>query len=177
MDMDATQIVTFAGLATLIIATQIPRRQLTLRRLLLPFAAAGLVAYHYLNGVPTVGGDLDFEMLLSAFGLGCGLLAGLLMRVERDQATGKIVTQAGVAYASLWVLIFGGRLAFAWAATNVWQHQVMQFSLQHAITSSTAWTAAFVLMAISMVVGRTIVVALRALKIDGMAGALRPAAR
>jgi hypothetical protein len=173
--MDATQIITFAGLATLIIATQLPRRQLTIRRLLLPFAAAGIVASHYLNGLPTVGSDLDFELLLAAAGLGFGLVAGLLMRVERDHETGKIMTQAGVAYASLWVAVFGGRLAFAWAATHGWQHQVAQFSVRHAITSSAAWTAAFVLMAISMVVGRTAVVALRAMTMDGVAGILRPA--
>ena len=38
------------------------------------------------------------------------------------------MTQAGIAYAALWSVVFGGRLAFAWAATNLWPHQVMQFS-------------------------------------------------
>jgi hypothetical protein len=164
--MNGTEIITFAGLATLIIATQIGRRQLTARRLLLPFLAAGIVAYHYLHGVPTVGGDLDFEVSLSVAGALCGLLAGGLMGVERDEETGRIVTEAGIAYAALWVIVFGGRLAFAWAASNLWSHQVAQFSLQHAITGSAAWTAAFVLMALSMVVARTAVVAMRALLLD-----------
>jgi DMSO/TMAO reductase YedYZ heme-binding membrane subunit len=64
------------------------------------------------------------------------------------------------------VIVFGGRLAFAWAASNLWSHQVGQFSVQHAITGSSAWTAAFVLMALSMVLARTGVVALRALLVD-----------
>jgi hypothetical protein len=98
------------------------------------------------------------------------------MGVERDEQTGRIVTEAGVAYATLWVIVFGGRLAFAWAATNLWPHQVMQFSVQHAITDSAAWTAAFVLMALSMVVTRTAVVAARALLLDGSLS-LRSAAK
>src|SRR5947209_13728131 len=112
--MNATEIITFAGLATLIIATQMGRRRLTLRRLLLPFAAVVLVGYHYLHGVPTVGGDLDFEVSLTLAGALCGVLAAVLMNVERDERTGLIMTEAGITYAALWVIVFGGRLAFAW---------------------------------------------------------------
>ncbi len=161
--MNTTEIVTFAGLATFIIATQMGRRRLTLRRLLLPFVAVVLVGYHYLQGVPTVGGDLDFEVTLSLAGALCGILAAGFMDVERDDQTGSIVTEAGITYAALWAIVFGGRLAFAWAASNLWSHQVAQFSIQHQITSSAAWTAAFVFMALSMVLTRTLVVAVRAL--------------
>jgi DDE_Tnp_1-associated len=157
-----------------------PRRHLTpsgsLYRRLLPrlsaatleWTLAGWVLHTRPRGdrVPTVGGDLDFEISLSIAGALCGVLAATLMTVERDEQTGQIVTQAGVAYATLWVVVFGGRLAFAWAASNLWSHQVMQFSVQHAITGSVAWTAAFVLMALSMVVARTAVVALRALMVN-----------
>jgi hypothetical protein len=94
------------------------------------------------------------------------VLAGYLMRVERDPQTGSVVTQAGVAYATLWIIVFGGRLAFAWAATNLWPNQVAQFSVQHAITGSAAWTAAFVLMALAMVVMRTAIVAARAMLLE-----------
>lgn len=164
--MNTTEIIVFIGFATLIIATQVGYRRLTPRRLLLPFVLAGIVAYHYLHGVPSAGGDLDFDLSLSLVGVLCGILAGSLMNVERDEQTGRIMTRAGVAFASLWIIVFGGRLAFAWAATHLWSHQVAQFSIQHAITGSAAWTAAFVLMAISMVVARTLVVAARALVLD-----------
>lgn len=164
--MNTTEIVTFAGLAVFVIATQMGRRPLTLRRLVLPFLAVGIVGYHYLHSVPTVGGDLDFELGLSLAGALCGILAAGLMNVEREEKTGRIVTQAGFTYAALWVIVFGGRLAFAWAASHVWSHQVAQFSMQHEITSSAAWTAAFVFMALSMVLTRTVVVAGRALLID-----------
>jgi hypothetical protein len=164
--MNGTEIITFAGLATFIIATQMGRRRLTVRRLLLPFLAVGIVGYHYLHSVPTVGGDLDFEISLSLAGALCGVLAAYLMNVEKDEQTGRVVTQAGAAYAALWVIVFGGRLAFAWAASNLWSHQVRQFSAQHSITGSAAWTAAFVLMALSMVLARTAIVAGRALLLD-----------
>lgn len=160
--MNTTEIITFAGLAAFVIATQMGRRRLSLRRLLLPFLAVGIVGYHYLHSIPTVGGDLDFEFSLSLAGALCGILAAGIMNVERDEQTGRIVTQAGVTYAALWVIVFGGRLAFAWAASHIWSHQVAQFSVQHQITGSAAWTAAFVLMALSMVLTRTAVVALRA---------------
>jgi hypothetical protein len=142
------------------------RHQLTARRLVLPILAAGIVGYHYMQSIPTVGGDLDFEIILSLSGVIGGVAAALLMRVERDGQTGSIVTQAGLAYAALWIIVFGGRLAFAWGATHLWSHQVEQFSVQHAITSSAAWTAAFVLMALSMVVARTAIVGARALLLD-----------
>jgi hypothetical protein len=161
--MNTAEIIAFAGLATLVIATQIGQRRLTVRRLLLPVLAVGVVAYHYLHALPTVGGDLDFEITLSVAGALCGVLAACMMDIRRDEQSGRLLTQAGVAYASLWVVVFGGRLAFAWVASNLWSHQVMQFSIQHEITGSAAWTAAFVLMALSMVLARTLVVGLRAL--------------
>lgn len=161
--MNTTELIAFAGLAVLIIGTQVGRRNLTARRLVIPFLAVGPVGYHFLRTIPTIGGDLDFEVILSLAGVLCGILAASLMRVERDQQSGTVVTQAGVPYATLWVLVFGGRLAFAWAATNLWPHQIMQFSVQHAIIGMSAWTAAFVLMALSMVVTRTVIVAAKAL--------------
>jgi hypothetical protein len=88
------------------------------------------------------------------------------MNVEREEQTGRIVTQVGSTYAALRVIVFGGRLAFAWAASHVWPHQVALFSIQHEIIGSTAWTAAFVFMALSMVLTRTVVDALRALLIE-----------
>jgi DMSO/TMAO reductase YedYZ heme-binding membrane subunit len=164
--MSTTEIIVFVGIAALIIATQVGRRALTPRRFLVPVLAAAFVAYHYLQSVPTVGGDLDFEIALGAIGALCGVAAAYLMRVERDGQTGRLVTQAGAAYAALWIAVFGGRLAFAWGATHLWQHQIFQFSVQHEITGTAAWTAAFVFMALSMVLARTAIVAIRALTVD-----------
>lgn len=175
--MSTTEIIVFAGLAGFIIFTQVGTRRLTLRRLLLPFAAAGIVGYSYLHGIPTAGGDLDFELSLTMAGALCGLLAASLMQVERDGTTGQLVTHAGLAYVAVWVIVFGGRMAFAWGATHLWSRQIFQFSMDHAITGSAAWTAAFVLMALAMVVSRTAVTATRALLIAEAPARVQPSVR
>jgi hypothetical protein len=161
--MNTTQIIIFGGLAAFIIATQVGRHTISLRRFITPILAVIGVSFVYLKGVPTVGGDLPFELICTLVGIAFGLLAASLVRVERDGRSGKLVTQAGVAYATVWAIVFGGRIAFGWAASNAWQRAVGQFSIDHAITGEAAWTAAFVLMAIAMVAARTAVLAARAL--------------
>lgn len=160
--MSATEVLLFSGLAIYIIATQLGRRPATARRFIVPLIAVAGVAGSYLQGIPTVGGDLDFEIICTLIGLGLGVIAASLVRVERDPHTGTVMLQAGIPYAALWVLAFGGRLAFGWAASGPWRSAVGQFSMDHAITSASAWTAAFVLMAIAMVGARTIIIAARA---------------
>lgn len=161
--MSITEIILFAGLALYIVATQIGRHTLSPRRFLTPLIAVVAVAFVYLKGVPTMGGDLSFEIVCALAGLAFGLLAACFVRVERDARSGQIVTQAGVAYAVVWLAVFGGRLAFGWAASGVWRGAVGQFSMTHEITGAAAWTAAFVLMAIAMVAARTVALAARAL--------------
>ncbi|HXT36302.1 MAG TPA: hypothetical protein VN837_12060 [Chloroflexota bacterium] len=161
--MNITEVILFGGLALFVIATQLGRRSLSLRRFLLPLVAVVAVAFSYLKGIPTAGGDLSFEIICTLIGVAFGLLATSLVRVERDGQTGRLMTQAGIAYAAVWLVAFGGRLAFGWAASSVWQRQVGQFSFDHQITGADAWTAAFVLMAIAMVATRTVGLAARAL--------------
>jgi hypothetical protein len=171
--MSTTEILLFAGLAIFIIATQLGRRPVGLSRFLTPLVAVVAVAFTYLHGIPTVGGDLSFDAACTLAGLALGLLAAACVRVERDARTGRLMLRAGLAYAAVWVLAFGGRLAFGWAAQGVWRDAVVQFSIAHQITGAAAWTAAFVLMAIAMVATRTAVLLLRVL----LAGRSVPAAQ
>jgi hypothetical protein len=164
--VNTIEILTFVGIAAVIILTQLGRHSFTLRRFLLPLLVAGAVGYHYLfQGVASTSGARDFEILLTLAGIALGVLAVVLIRVERDPGTGQVVMEAGLIYAALWVTVFGGRLAFAWAATHIWQHQVAQFSIAHELTNA-AWTVAFVLMAIAMVLARTIGVGARAVYLN-----------
>lgn len=160
--MNIGQIILFLGLAAYIIVTQLGLHPVTLRRLLMPVLLIVGVAFYYLKGVPTAGGDLDFEVICTLAGAGFGLLAASFVRIERNAGSGKVMTQAGLAYAAVWALVLGGRLAFAWAASNPWRQAVGQFSISHAITGEAAWTAAFLLMALAMVAARTAMVAARA---------------
>jgi thiamine transporter ThiT len=160
--MSMTEIAMFVGLAALVIAMQLGRHAYTARRLLLPLVAVALVGKSYLQSIPTAGGDLEFEVAFAAAGAACGLFAASLVRVDRDAVSGRAFTVAGAGYAAVWLAVFGGRMAFAFAATHGWSAAVRQFSIDHAITGSSAWTAAFVLMALSMVVARTGAIAVRA---------------
>jgi hypothetical protein len=161
--MSITEVTTFIVLAGVVLATQLGRHQLTLRRMILPLLIVAGIGYKYLQGIPTAGGDLDFEIICALAGVACGLLAAGMVRLDREALSGRIITVAGTGYAAVWLVVLGGRLAFGWGASNIWQHQVMQFSMDHAITGSAAWTAAFVLMALAMVGTRTVTVGLRAL--------------
>ncbi|HEX8917011.1 MAG TPA: hypothetical protein VF898_00770 [Chloroflexota bacterium] len=164
--MDTTQVLVFVALAAIVIITQMGTRTFTLQRFLLPLVASLAVGYHYFHGLPVAGGDVPFVAICTIAGLALGILAAALVQVERDVDTGKIVTRAGIAYASLWIIAFGSRIAFGWAASHIWQHQVALFSVQHAITSPAAWTAAFVMMAIAMVAARTLINGARALQLS-----------
>jgi hypothetical protein len=160
--MNTTEILLVLGLAATVLVTQLGRRTLTWRRMLLPLAVAALVGRQYLQSIPTAGGDLDFEIVCAVFGVACGVFAAGLVGLRRDANSGRISTEAGLAYAAVWVTILGGRLGFAYLATNQWHAQVRQFSMDHAITAS-AWASAFVLMALAMVVARILVVGGRAI--------------
>jgi hypothetical protein len=171
--MSTTEIAVFLAMAVAVMATQLGTRRFTLRRLVIPLAVAGYASFQYLHTIPTQGGDLDFIALATAAGAACGLLASWTMRVDRDGA-GSIITRAGLAYAAIWTLVLGGRLAFGYLAQHQWAGMVRQFSIDHAITGAAAWTDALVLMALAMVVTRTLVIALRALVQQGQG--TRPAA-
>src|SRR5947209_7064671 len=94
--MTLNNIILFVGIAALAIFTQVGRRPVTVRRFLIPVAAVGYAAFHYLQTIPTVGGDLDFEAALTLVGVAFGLLAAYAVRVERDANSGRIMMQAGL---------------------------------------------------------------------------------
>ena len=88
------------------------------------------------------------------------------MPVQR-RADGTVVSKAGVLYALLWLMLIGGRVFFAesangWAATGI-----RDFSISNAITGPDAWTAAFVIMALSMVAARVMATLVRCLALPG----------
>ena len=161
MDL-STQIV----IAVLIVGSvllQFGDHRLALWRLISPVAIVAFVGVKYLTGFPTAGTDLIFELSGAAIGIITGLVAAVLMGVGRD-TRGNVIVSAGIAYAAFWIVVFGARIAFAYAATNSanFARQLGIFSYQHGITGAAAWTAFFILQAILMVGVRTAVVAGRA---------------
>jgi hypothetical protein len=75
-----------------------------------------------------------------------------LTRIHRT-GSGTVIT-ARAAFAALWITVIGGRIAFAQWATGPGGRTVGEFSMQHHISGADAWTAAFVLMALTMVLAR-----------------------
>jgi hypothetical protein len=147
-----------------VVLLQVRGRRLTLRSLLLPLAIATWAAANYLHGVPTAGNDLLLVGLCAGVGAVLGVLCALFTSVKPG-SDGTPFAKAGIAAAIFWVVGVGTRFAFQLYATHGGAAAIGRFSAAHAITSSNAWTAALVLMAIAEVVMRTGIVAWRALPI------------
>jgi hypothetical protein len=112
--------------------------------------AAGAV---FLRDVPTAGHDVALEGTGVGAGVVLGLVAGALVRIERNHA-GRLVMRAGAAYAALWVAVIGGRMLFAYGADHWFPAAIGRFSMTHQITGADAWTAAFILLSLSMILAR-----------------------
>jgi hypothetical protein len=130
-------------------------RPVTTGTFLLPAVVVAAAAAGFLRDLPTSGNDVELEAAGAAAGLLLGVVSALLTRVEVRR--GRLVVSAGGAFAALWVLVVGGRVAFAEWATHSGGRAVAEFSVRHQITGADAWTAAFVLMALAMVVARYVV--------------------
>src|SRR5579871_2939972 len=143
-----------------LVLLQVRGRKLTVAGLLVPVVVTIWVASQFLHGIPTAGNDLVLEGGLAALGASLGILAGLFTRVRRDGTSA--VAKAGAAAAALWVLGVGARMAFSLWVDHGGAASVTHFSASAHITSSSSWAAAFVLMAMAEVVGRTAVLYLKA---------------
>jgi hypothetical protein len=143
-----------------IVLLQVRGRRLTPRSQLIPLAIVAWAADNYLHGIPTAGNDLVLIAGCAAVGTVLGTLCALFTSVRPD-AQGMPVAKAGVVAAGLWILGVGARFAFQLYATHGGQPAIARFSLAHDITSSEAWTAALVLMALCEVVTRVGILAWR----------------
>ena len=121
---------------------------------LVPLLVVNVAGVLFLRDLPTAGNDPALE----AVGLGAGLLLGVLATglTRVTTGAGRAVIRAGAAFAALWIAVIGGRVLFAEWATHGGARAVGEFSVRHGITGADAWTAAFVLMALGMVVSRTV---------------------
>ena len=159
--MSSAQYALNLGLLVYILGSNLGTRRLTPRRLALPVVLVGVAAWILLRDLPTLGNDVRLELVGAAAGAVLGVVAGLLVRVRR-QHTGVLVTRAGTAYGVLWLVVIGGRMAFAYGADHWFPVAIGRFSMTHRITGADAWSAAFVLMALTLVLVRVLVTAVSA---------------
>jgi hypothetical protein len=148
-----------------LVIIQVRGHKITIARLLFPVIATVWVATQFLHSIPTAGNDVVLEAGLAMVGCALGVGAGLTTTVRRDGA--GVVAKAGVVAAFLWVFGIGARVAFSLWATHGGQGAIGSFSIANHITAATAWSAAFVLMALAEVLSRTGILALRAVRSGG----------
>jgi hypothetical protein len=150
--MSTTQYLLNAGLLAFVLWANLGTRAVSRSRFTLPLLLVAVAAAVFLRDVPTAGHDPELEFAGIGAGAVLGLVAAALVRVER--AGGRLVMRAGAAYAALWTAVIGGRCVFAYGADHWFPAAIGRFSMSHQITGADAWTSAFILMALAMVLVR-----------------------
>ena len=139
---------------------QIRWNRMDARFVILPLALVGVAAASYLRTIPTAGNDLVLVAALALVGITFGGLSAVFTSIRTDGGPHAWVRSRPIAMV-LWVAGIGARMAFALYAEHGGGPSIARFSAQHHITAGDAWTAALVLMALSEVVTRVGVLALR----------------
>ena len=175
MAMNTTEYIINAILVLLVLR-QIRERRLDLMSFVLPVALVGVAAMQFLHTIPSGGNDLVLIVSLAAVGALLGGLCGVFTHV-RSGADGVALARAGWLAGALWIGGIGSRIAFSLLSEHGFGSSIAHFSVAHHITSSAAWTAAFVLMALCEVLARTATLAIRSREVTRPVGggALAPA--
>ncbi|WP_329562344.1 hypothetical protein [Kitasatospora sp. NBC_01266] len=130
-------------------------------RVLRPLVTAGAVVPLFIEPLVTHGSGLAVELA----GLAAGALGGLgalaLLHVHRSPETGKPVSRATWPYALLWILVIGARAAFSYGAVHWFPRQLTDWCIAHQVTGA-AITNGLILMAVTMLLVRTVGLGLRA---------------
>ncbi len=148
------------ALLILLVVRQIREHQLDLRALAVPVLAVAAAAVMFLHSVPAGGSDTALDLLCVSAGAAMGAIGGLATRL-RPGADGRPLGRAGTLAAGMWIAGVGARMVFYFAATHGAGPAIAAFSIAHHITSSAAWMAALVMMALADVLTRLAVVYLR----------------
>jgi hypothetical protein len=135
-----------------------------LRSLLRFLHVDGAISNALAEGVPSVAESVRFQIPEGVGGVALGIVFGLLsltmIRVEKDPASGRLVTIAGLSYVALWTMALAARLGFAYGSTHWFKSDLASFSIQH--VPGTTYATAYVVWALLMIVIRTLGVIVRA---------------
>ena len=138
-----------------------PHRKIGWFRIARPLVLAGAIIPIYLKSLTTHGTGLYLELAGTAAGILAGLTATGLMKVYRSPKTGRPVSRARFGYAMLWIVIIGARSAFSYGSVHWFGPQLVTWMATHHITSA-AITDTLILMAVGMLLTRTLGLAARA---------------
>jgi len=162
--MQSDLIIDAAVLAAVLEADLGAHRKIGKLRVVRPLLIAGVIIPLYLKTVVTSGTGLTLEVALGAAGILFGLAATALMTVYRSPKTNKPVSRTRAGYAALWVAVIGARAAFSYGAIHWFGPQLGHWMIRNSVTSA-AITDGLIFMAVSMLLTRTIGMALRAVRI------------
>jgi hypothetical protein len=155
-----------------------PHRKIGWFRIARPLVLAGVIVPIYLKSLTTHGTGLYLELAGTAAGIppgtgvpgpgagpAAGILLGLmatgLMKVYRSPKTGRPVSRADFGYAMLWIIIIGARSAFSYGSAHWFGPQLGTWMVAHHVVSG-AITDTLLLMALGMLLTRTLGLAIRA---------------
>jgi hypothetical protein len=136
-------------------------RAITWRRILRPIVLACIIVPLFLRNVAGRGTGLALEIDGVGAGTALGLAAAMFTDVYRSPRTGRPVTRAGAGYAAVWIAVIGARSAFSYGSAHWFSAQVGAWLSRNELTVD-GLTDAIVLMAVAMLVTRTLSIELRA---------------
>lgn len=146
-----------------VLLTQYGRRRFSWRMWLSAIIGIPIATAVYLSRAPGHPDDIYLYLASAALGGVFGAAASATTAVQRDQQTGQLYTRCGIAFAAIWMVALGTRIALIWALQDVpwFANTAGPFLRDHQIGRS-AIAAAFVLMAVTMYGFRFAMIALRA---------------
>lgn len=150
-----------------------PARTIGRMRILRPLIAAAVIIPLFVDKPVGRGTGLAIEIAGAAAGLLAGLAVAACMRVYRHPVTGRPVSRAGTGYAALWVLIIGARAAFSYGSAHWFTRPLVTWAVANDVTVA-AITDALIIMAVVMVLARTLSLATRAARLPADEPAATP---
>ncbi|WP_327326569.1 hypothetical protein OG735_31835 [Streptomyces sp. NBC_01210] len=149
-------------LITIVLTTQVGRHRFGVLKLLMPLGLVAYFAYDMLHNLKATQPNLTSAGVGIAIGAAIGVGLLYTMRVENDAATGKTYTRAGWSYLAIWMAVLVGRLSFIWSLENIdsFRADFGKWTVEQQIDPDGV-AAFFVLMAMAMVLVRTVGVAIR----------------
>jgi hypothetical protein len=173
-DLASALIINGVVLAVVLEADIGPHRKVGWFRVARPVITAALIVPFYLQGFTRSGTGLLVEVAATVGGLLLGLVAAALMKVYRSPRTGKPVSRAGWGYAAVWTAVIGARTAFSYGSANWFGPQLGRWMSANSVTTA-AITDSLILMAVTMLLTRTISLGARAVNLP--AAPVAPAPR
>jgi hypothetical protein len=152
-----------------------PHRKIGWFRIARPLGMAAAIVPLYLTALTTHGTGLSLEIAGAVAGVLLGLLATSQMTVYRSATTGRAASRAGYGYALVWTAVIGARAAFSYGSSHWFGSQLGTWMSSHQV-SVDAITDTLILMAVAMLLTRTIGMAARVHALPKPARAAKEAA-